>query len=164
MSIKTSLLSKEDKSKLDKAVYHELYASNMYKYMGTCMQNAGLFGAEKYFKAESADELEHWEKLTNFANDLGSELEMPKIDAIDFEEGQTILSLFEKAFEVESELGDFYCDFYDSTKDVYVKEFLLGMVKIQRKALGEVGDWIARLKFVGDDKSALLLIDQELGK
>lgn len=164
MSMRKSLLSKDDKSKLDKAVYHELFAANMYKYMATCMQSAGLFGAEKYFKAESNDELSHWEKLTNFANDLGAELDMPKIDPIDFEGEETLLSLMEKAYEVESDLGDFYKDFCSGTKDMYVHEFILDMVKIQRKSLGEIGDWIIRLKFAGEDKGALLLIDQELGK
>ena len=36
-------------------------------------------------------------------------------------------------------------------------------LEIQRKAVGAYGDLLARLELAGDDKCALLLIDQELG-
>ena len=54
-----SLLSSSDKELLNEAAEHELYASNYYKYVAACMQRAGLFGAQKFFEKESADEIEH---------------------------------------------------------------------------------------------------------
>ena len=54
--MKKSLLSASDKKKLNQAVEHELFASNFYKYAASCSQRQGLFGAQKFFEAESADE------------------------------------------------------------------------------------------------------------
>ena len=41
--------------------------------------------------------------------------------------------------------------------------FLLQFLEIQRKSIGEYGDWLSRLELAGDDKCAILIIDKELG-
>lgn len=161
--MKKSLLSKPDRSKLNEAVGRELYAVNMYKYFATCTQKQGLFGAQAYFLRESDEEQKHWKMIADFMNDMGDEAEMPAIPAIDVE-ADSLMDLLNKAFEVESDLGDFYGEFCESTKDFYLKPFLLKMIDIQRKAIGEYGDLIARLSLIGTEKTGLLIFDSELGK
>jgi ferritin len=161
--MKTSLLSASDKKKLNQAVEHELYASNFYKYAASCCQKYGLFGAQKFFEKESADELEHYYKLRDFFNDRGDEAEMPQIDAVDFKEGIDLMGILDAAYELEKDLGDFYNEFYFATKDATVHARIQKFVKIQTKAIGEYGDLLARLSLVSECPGGLLIFDQELG-
>jgi len=161
--MKTSLLSASDKKKLNQAVEHELYASNFYKYAASCCQKYGLFGAQKFFEKESADELEHYYKLRDFFNDRGDEADMPQIDAVDFKEGIDLMGILDAAYELEKDLGDFYNEFYFATKDATVHARIQKFVKIQTKAIGEYGDLLARLSLVSECPGGLLIFDQELG-
>ena len=161
--MKTSLLSASDKKKLNQAVEHELYASNFYKYAASCCQKYGLFGAQKFFEKESADELTHYYKLRDFFNDRGDEAEMPQIDAVDFKEGIDLMGILDAAYELEKDLGDFYNEFYFATKDATVHARIQKFVKIQTKAIGEYGDLLARLSLVSECPGGLLIFDQELG-
>jgi ferritin len=161
--MKTSLLSASDKKKLNQAVEHELYASNFYKYAASCCQKYGLFGAQKFFEKESADELEHYYKLRDFFNDRGDEADMPQIDAVDFKEGIDLMGILDAAYELEQDLGEFYNEFYFATKDATVQVQLHNFVEFQTKAVGEYGDLLARLSLVSECPGGLLIFDQELG-
>ena len=161
--MKTSLLSASDKKKLNQAVEHELYASNFYKYAASCCQKYGLFGAQKFFEKESADELTHYYKLRDFFNDRGDEADMPQVDAVDFKEGIDLMGILDAAYELEKDLGEFYNEFYFATKDATVHTRIQKFVKIQTKAVGEYGDLIARLSLVSECPGGLLIFDQELG-
>lgn len=158
-----SLLSSQDKRKLNEAIGKELYAANLYKYFATCMQRQGYFGAQSFFLHESEDELSHWKILADFFNDRGDEADMPTIKAVDIE-GDGIKAVFSAAFDFEAELEEFYHEFYTSTKDVSVQQFLLQFIEIQRKAVGEYGDLIALLDKCKDDAAALLIFDQKVAK
>lgn len=161
--MKKSLLKSSDKKSLNEAIGHELYASNFYKYAASCSQKQGLFGAQKFFEAESADELTHYYKLRDFMNDMGDEADMPSIDEVDFKEGIDLMGILDAAYKLEKDLGEFYEEFYFATKSAPVQVRIHKFVKIQTKAVGEYGDLIARLSLVGDCPSGLLIIDQELG-
>jgi ferritin len=161
--MKESLLKASDKKLLNEAVEHELYASNFYKYAASCCQKQGLFGAQKFFENESADELKHYYKLRDFFNDRGDEADMPQVDEVDFKEGIDLMGILEAAYDLEKDLGEFYNDFYFSTKDATVQVRIHKFVKIQTKAVGEYGDLIARLSLVAECPGGLLIFDQELG-
>jgi len=159
--MKKSLLSDSDKKMLNQAVEHELYASNFYKYGASCAQKQGYFGVQKFFEKESADELEHYYLIRDFMNDLGDEADMPQIPMVEFE-SDALLNIFLDANSLEQDLGEFYKKAYKKTEDAYVQVFLHKMVNIQRKAVGEYGDLLARLQLCKNDPSALLIFDQEL--
>ena len=161
--MKESLLKASDKKLLNEAVGHELYASNFYKYAASCCQKYGLFGAQKFFEKESADELAHYYKLRDFFNDRGDEADMPQVDEVDFKEGIDLMGILDAAYDLEKDLGEFYNDFYFSTKDATVQVKIHKFVKIQTKAIGEYGDLLARLSLVSECPGGLLIFDQELG-
>jgi bacterioferritin (cytochrome b1) len=156
--MKTSLLPIADCKLLNEAVQRELYASNFYKYAASCCQKQGLFGAQKFFEAEAADETTHYFKIRDFMNDMGDEAEMPEIMEVEFKK-EKLADIFDAAYELEKGLGDFYNKFYFGTKCAPVQTFLIKMVNIQRKSVGEYGDKIAQLEQYG-----VALFDIELGK
>jgi ferritin len=63
---------------------------------------------------------------------------------------------------MELELGEFYENFYDTSDDPTVKQFVLKYIEQQRKSVGEYGDLLARLERCGDNQAALLMFDTEL--
>ena len=148
---------------LDDAIHSELYASNLYKHVANRLQKLGYFGAQKFFLAESATELEHYQINVQFQNDVGAVAEVPAIEAMD-EPINSLRDAIELGYETELQLYEDYKSWYkQASSDSVVQQFLLQFLELQRKSVGEYGDLIARLNQAGDDKAALLLIDQELG-
>lgn len=159
-----SLLSPEVKACLDEAVHAELYAANLYKHIANQVQRLGYFGAQKFFLAESASELEHYQIHANYQNDSGTVAGIPAIEAMDEPIG-TLRDAIEAAYDTELQLEKDYIRWYSAcTKDPVTAEFLLQFLRGQRKSVGEYGDLLARLDLAGDDRAALLQIDNELGK
>lgn len=156
-----SLLSEKDRELLNQAASHELYASNLYKHIGNCLQRIGLFGSQKFFHAESADELKHYQILADFMNDRMDQVIVREVP----EMSEVVTSLngaFDLALHTEMTLEKFYAKFYKECEDEVVRQFLLQFIEIQRTSVGEYGDFMATLNFIGDDKAAQLTFDTEL--
>ena len=157
MKIK-SLLVSSDKQMLEESAEHELYASHFYKYASVHSQREGMFGAQKFFEKEAADETEHFYKVRDFANDMGDVICVPSLDEVKLKDN-CISCLLDAAYEMEEELLEFYSKMYNQAKSAALKAFALNMIKIQTKAVGEYGDLIVRLSKCNE----VLIFDQELG-
>jgi ferritin len=158
--MKNSLLSKQELNKIEDAAQRELTASNLYKHIANQMQSIGYFGSQKFFLGESSDELIHYQLWADFVNDRGSVLDVPSVKG-STESLTTLLEAFELYFEMEKELGEFYNDWYMSTKDASIHQRLIQYVEIQTKSIGEAFDYLATLNQCGTDKAALLVFDKE---
>lgn len=159
----TNLLDKSDEDILNKAVHSELYASQLYRHISNQMQRLGLFGTQKFFAGESADELTHYQRIADFLNDSGTSAKVPSIEACD-ETFDGLADALELGYDTELQLKNDYESWYKAVKSVAVQQFLLQFIEIQRLSVGEYGDLLARLDLVGDDKCGIVIIDQELGE
>lgn len=157
MEIKSLLIS-SDKQLLDEAGEYELYASHFYKYAASCSQRDGMFGAQKFFEQEAADETKHYYKVRDFANDMGDIICTPSLDEIKLKD-HCMSCLLDAAYEMECELLEFYSKIVNQAKLVALKVFAQKMVEVQTKAVGEYGDLIARFSRCNE----VLIFDQELG-
>ena len=148
-----SLLKPEIKTWLEKSIASELYASNLYKHIANQLQRLGLFGAQKYYLKESAEELEHYQKIVDYINDMGWVAPVPAVPKIS-DNITSILDALEVSYETELELMKQYQKFYDEAEDKYddciTATFLIEFMQIQRKSVGEYGDFIARFNLKGD--------------
>jgi ferritin len=157
------IISSDLKGILDEAVHAELYASNLYKHIANQVQRLGYLGAQKFFAAESAAELEHYQLHAQFQNDVGTVAKVPSIEAMT-ESITSFSDAMELAYETELELYNNYKGWYtQAAKDPVVQQFLLQFLELQRTSVGEYGDLLARIQLVDGDKAGMLLIDQELG-
>lgn len=155
------LISTECKNMLDQAIELEMSQSQLWKHIANHMQRVGFFGAQKYFLKESAEELEHYQVIADFQNDVGTVAKIPDLDRLT-EPFDTLQKAITTAYNMEVDVYRQYSRFYSDEDDAVVKQFLLQFLEIQRKAVGAYGDLLARLELAGDDKCALLIIDQEL--
>jgi ferritin len=153
-----SLLKKETKASLIKAIGHELYAHNLYRSLAAQMQAIGFFGTQKYFNSEAESELGHYQILVDYINDRGDVAEIPLVEA-QKDKAKGLLDAFEIVYETEKSLLDFYVQFYESAedkmKDCVTSQFLLQFIEIQRKAVGHYGDLLAKYKIAEETKEIL---------
>lgn len=158
-----NLITPEINKILQKSIESEMYAANLYKHLANQMQRLGFFGAQSYYTKESADELKHYQKIADFMNDMGDVATIPSTKAIDMKIDSLERALSEQ-YKAEYDLLMQYEEFYDvaEAKDCVTAVFLIKFLKIQRKAVGEVGDLIARYNLCGDNESAILLFDNYL--
>jgi ferritin len=159
-----SLLDPSTEILLEEAISQEIHASHLYKHLANQCQRLGLLGAAKYFLAESAEELTHYQKIADYVNDRGSVAFIPDIPAVTL----PIKSLNDAllaAYNAEVALGQKYEQWYGMlcSSDVTTAQFLLQYLEIQRISIGDYGDLLARIDMVGADRAAILIIDSELG-
>ena len=138
------LISNSDLKALSARGADELYASNAYRYGATCFLAKSLLGFVKFMRQESADELEHRTKLELFANDMGTELEMPAIKAVEFpsEEPKAILEFLLK---MEVALLEAYELMVEDADRESVRVLAREMIEIQIEGVGGINDLIAEL-------------------
>jgi len=157
-----SLLSPSMKKGMQDAIYIELYQSNLWKSLANQLQRIGYFGSQKYFLAESAEELTHYQMHVEFMNDMGDCADLPKIDAITdkvTDSGDTM----EDGYNIEMDVYNQYKEFYEKAEDedVVVAQYLLKFLKIQREAVGHYGDLLAKYK-IAESTKELLEFDQHI--
>jgi ferritin len=160
-----NLLSPSMKKGLQKAIYAELYQSNLWKHIANNLQRLGFFGGQKYFLAESAEELTHYQVFVDFINDMGDVADVPKIDAIE-DEIDSIATALQVAYDMELDVYNQYKKFYQEAEeeDCAVGIFLQQFVTIQLKAVGAYGDLISRYNRCGTNEAAILEFDRYLSK
>jgi len=157
-----SLLSKDMKESMQDAVQVELQQASLWKSLANQMQRLGYFGSQKYFLAESAEELSHYQMHVEFMNDMGDCADLPKIDAIN-DKVKTIGDALEIGYEIELDVYNQYKEFYEksTSEDVVVAQYLLQFLEIQRKAVGHYGDLLAKYK-VAEETKEILEFDQHI--
>ena len=162
MSNLKSLLSPAMKKGMQDAVYAELYQSNLWKSLANQLQRLGLFGSQKYFLAESAEELEHYQMHVEFMNDMGDCADLPKIDAVN-DKVTDIGDALEIGYNTELDVYNQYKDFYEKAQDedVSVAQYILQFIEIQRKAVGHYGDLLAKYK-IAEQTKEILEFDQHI--
>jgi ferritin len=157
-----SLLSPSMKRGMQEAIYIELYQSNLWKSLANQLQRLGYFGSQKYFLAESAEELTHYQMHVEFMNDMGDCADLPKIDAVT-EKVNNIGDALDAGYSIELDVYNQYKDFYKKAEDedVVVAQYLLKFLKIQRQAVGHYGDLLAKYK-VAESTKEILEFDQHI--
>ena len=158
-----SLLPTNTPAMLNAAIAAELYTSNLYKHLANQMQRMGYFGAQKFLLTESEHELEHYQRLVDYMDERGAMADMPAVPAIT-ETCSSLRDMLEMVFETELQLERDYVGWYKACPCEITKQFLLQFLELQRKSVGEMGDWIARLDRCATDNAALLILDKELGE
>jgi ferritin len=157
-----SMLNAEMKKGLQQSIYWELYQSNLWKSLANQLQRLGLFGSQKYFLAESAEELTHYQIIVEFMNDMGECADLPKIEAIE-DKVKNIGDALDIGYETEIDVYNHYKDFAkDALKeDLAVYSFLQQFIDIQVKAVGAYGDLLAKYK-IAEETKEILEFDQHI--
>ncbi len=151
---------------LNEQIVQELYASQYYLSMSAHFERTGYPGFARWMRVQSDEEREHALRIFDFVNDREGRVVLDRIDAPPSEFG-TPLEAFQAALaherKVTALIGQLYrlaVEEADYPTQVMLQWFVNEQVQEEKVA----SDIVDRLRLAGEDTSALLLLETELGK
>ncbi len=159
-----TMLDPKIEKALNNQINHELASAYKYLAMAAHFERQNLSGMAHWMFQQREEEHEHAMRLVRYVLDRGGRVELAAIEKPGADSG-TILKVFEEALEMEQEntraINDLYglaIEVKDYATQSNLKWFLDEQVE-EEKLMDEV---VALVKLVGDDKSALLVLNRQL--
>ena len=158
-----------DNDLLDNIQQHltmERNANVQYFSMSLWFQERDLNGFSSFFLKESKDELEHAYKFTDYLIARGQNVELQEL-AKPNQQWESIQDLIAYAFNMEAELTISLQQLYsisERTSDIRTNVFLDPIVESQIKSEDEFAHILGKVKFSGENPSAILLVDEYLSR
>lgn len=151
---------------LNEQMKHEFYSSFLYLSIASYFENIPLEGFAAWFRKQATEEYEHGMRIYRYINDCNRHTEIPAIDKAPTK-FHSIQEVLEMALAHEKKVTHWIYELYDlasSEKDYATLVFLQWYVNEQVEEEKNAQDHLDQMKFIGDDKSALLVMDQNLAK
>ena len=156
-------------TKLQKAlteqVNKELFSAYLYLGMATYCESISLDGFGQWMKVQAQEEMIHAMKIFTFLGDRGVRVELPAIakPETDF---TSVLDVFQKTLAHEKKVTASIDKVYSIAKEVkdnasvvFLEWFITEQVEEEKSA----SDILEKLKLIGKDSGAILMLDQTLG-
>lgn len=154
--------------KLEKAfndqINKELYSEYLYLSMQAYFERLNLKGFVKWMSVQVQEEHAHALGMFDYLNQRGGTVELEAIDKPETDWASP-LAVFEQVLEHEEYVTsriNALMDVAEETKDRAAMSFLNWYLKEQVEEEDNVGNVLATLKLIGDDKKALLMLDKDL--
>lgn len=151
---------------LNEQIKHELYSAYVYLSVSAYCEAINLPGFAHWMRAQSAEERDHAMKIYDFINDRGGRVRLQAIEQPPSDFG-TPLQIAEKGLEHERMVTGYIERLYelavkegDYPTQVMLQWFISEQVEEEKNA----DLLVEQLKMVGDNRTALLMLDMELGK
>lgn len=154
--------------KLEKAfndqINKELYSEYLYLSMQAYFERLNLKGFVNWMSVQVQEEHAHALGMFDYLNQRGGTVVLEAIDKPETE-WSSPLAVFEQVLEHEEFVTsriNALMDVAEETKDRAAMSFLNWYLKEQVEEEDNVGNVLATLKLIGDDKKALLMLDKDL--
>ena len=160
------MLSSNMETKLNEHLNAEFYSSHLYLSMSAYFSSIELLGFAHWMKLQSEEEMIHAKGFYDFIDKLDGRVRLTTIQAPPVE-WESPLEAFAHTYEHELDVSRRIHELVSlalSEKDHATNNFLQWFVAEQVEEESSVNTILKRLKFVGDSKVSLLMIDQELAK
>ena len=158
-----------DNDLLDNMFQHltmERNANVQYFSMSLWFQERDLNGFSSFFLKESKDELEHAYKFTDYLIARGQSVDLQEL-AKPIQQWESIQDLIAYSFKMESDLTISLQQLYaisERTSDIRTNVFLDPIVETQIKSEDEFAHILGKVKFSGENPSAILIVDEYLSR
>ncbi len=159
------MISEKMNAAFNKQIKDEMYSSNLYLSMVAYFEEVGLKGFANWMRIQVQEENAHAMGLFDYLIERDGRVIVEAIDKPEFE-WDSPLACFEAVYKHEqlvTSLINSLVDVAEQEKDRAAISFLQWYIKEQVEEEANCSEICAKLKLIGDDKHALLLIDQELG-
>jgi ferritin len=147
---------------LNGQVEKELHAAHLYLAMSSWFETQGLAGCASWMRVQYHEEVGHALRIFDFVNEAGGRAVVPAVAAPQAE-WSTPLNAFESAYEHERRVTGMINDLAGQEKDHAAGVMLQWFVSEQVEEEASVSLIVNRLKLIGDDRAALLVLDEQLG-
>ncbi len=150
---------------INEQIKNELYSAYLYLAMSAHFEAESLGGLASWMRVQAREEVTHGMKLFDYLNDRGGRVELKAIAAppATFE---SPLAIFREAYAHEQEVTASIHALYAlaAREDDYATQATLTwFVNEQVEEEKSAADIVAQLELVGDNRPALLVLDQALG-
>ncbi|MGB0872895.1 MAG: ferritin [Solirubrobacterales bacterium] len=150
---------------LNEQVKHEFYSAHVYLAMCAWFEDQGLPGFASWMRMQYQEELGHGIRIFDFINDRDGKVIIEGVDAPPTS-WDSPLAAFEAAYENEKAVSKSIDDLYDlagKENDHATRVMLQWFITEQVEEEASTKQAVDRLKLAGNDSSALLVLDQQLG-
>lgn len=154
--------------KLEKAfndqINKELYSEYLYLSMQAYFERLNLKGFVNWMSVQVQEEHAPALGMFDYLNQRGGNVQLEAIDKPETD-WESPLAVFEQVLEHEEYVTsriNALMDVAEETKDRAAMSFLNWYLKEQVEEEDNVGNVLATLKLIGDDKKALLMLDKDL--
>ncbi len=158
------MISKKMEKMLNEQINMEIYSSNLYLSMCSYFLDKELDGFANYFRVQSQEELYHAQKQFDYIHNAGGKLTMMSIPAPETS-FKSIVQVFEITLKHEqlvtksiNELAKLSIAENDFATHAFLQWFLTEQVEEEAAVI----NLLAKLKMIGDNASALYLLNAEL--
>ncbi len=158
------MLNDKMEKALNAQVNWELYSSYFYLSMSSYFESISLSGCATWMKAQAQEEQYHGMKIYDYINERGGRAILAAIDQPP-SEWNSPLHVFEDVLSHEQKVTGLINDLVDlalEERDHASNIFLQWFVSEQVEEEAGVGSVLEKFRLIGDDKSGLFAIDQEL--
>lgn len=160
------MISERMQAALNEQVNKEFYSAYLYLGMSAYCNGIGLPGFANWMRQQYEEESLHVTKMYDYILAQGGQIHLKQIEEPPKEYGSP-LALFEQTLEHEQFVTGCINELMGlalEEKDYATQALLQWYVTEQVEEESNVNDILAPLRMVGDDKSGLMLIDQQLAK
>ena len=158
------MINEKLEAAINEQINKELYSEYLYLAMKTKFMEWNLQGFVNWFDVQVQEEHAHGMGLFNYLDERGGSIKLEAIAKPEFK-GTTILEVFEEVLKHEEFVTasiNHVADVADEVKDRAALNFLNWYIKEQVEEEANVNGLIDTLKFIGDDKKAIYMLDKEL--
>lgn len=150
---------------INEQIKHELFSAYLYLSMSAHFEAAGLSGFAKWTRMQAEEETEHAMKFFDFVNERGGRVILHAIDQPQIEFGSP-LSVFEEILNHEKKVTSLINNLYAvavEEKDYATQVMLHWFIEEQVEEESNAQSIVDKLAMAGENKSALLQLDHQVG-
>lgn len=158
------LITKKIEEAINKQINAEMFSSYLYLSMAAYFDSVNLTGFAHWFKKQAGEENEHAVKFYNFVYERGGKVTLEAI-AAPKTEFKSALEIAEETYKHELKVTDLIHKLVylaRDEKDLATENFLQWYVKEQVEEEANSLLLIEKLKFIGENGPALIMLDREL--
>ncbi|MFA3783181.1 ferritin [Melioribacteraceae bacterium 4301-Me] len=160
------MLSAKMEKALNDQINAEFYSSYLYLAMSAYFQSINFTGFATWMQVQSTEEYGHAMKIYNYLIEVNSRVKLELIEKPQ-ESWKSPLEAFQEAYKHELYITDRINKLVNQAiaeQDHATNIFLQWFVKEQVEEVSTVNQIIEKFKLIGENKSALYMLDRELGQ
>lgn len=151
---------------LNKQMNDELYSSYEYLGMAAYFESENLGGFAHWYRLQSQEEYMHAIKIFDYILEVDGKVNLTQIKAPN-SDWKSPLEIFKETYKHEQSVtGSIYelTDLCLAEKDHATHNFLQWFIREQVEEESSASKLLERMKMVGDNRSALFLMDREMAQ
>lgn len=157
-------MNKRMEDAFNKQINAELYSAYLYLSMSACFEDMNLPGFANWMRVQFQEEQFHGLKMFDFVNERGGRVNLLPIEGPETN-WETPLDIFEEVYKHEQHVTSLINGLVTiamEESDYASNNFLAWFVDEQVEEEASASEILGQLKFIGDNKHAVLMMDREL--